>query len=92
MLSDWAIVHLRQLFYGYLEINCPEDYCFGVLAVSIYRKVYKYMHAGAYIFSPSLLITYNIYYYYYYYYQGTSIGICSSPISYPTWLFHDWYT
>ncbi|KAI8048557.1 TMS membrane protein tumor differentially expressed protein [Syncephalis plumigaleata] len=34
MLSDWAIVHLRQLFHGYLEINCPEGYCFGVIAVS----------------------------------------------------------
>ncbi|KAI9592049.1 TMS membrane protein tumor differentially expressed protein [Syncephalis fuscata] len=33
MLSDWAIVHLRNLFHGYLELNCAEGYCYGVIAV-----------------------------------------------------------
>ena len=34
MLSDWALVRLRQIFHGYLEINCPEGVCFGVIAAS----------------------------------------------------------
>ena len=33
MLTDWAERKLREISYGYLDLNCPEGSCHGLLAV-----------------------------------------------------------
>ncbi|KAH6560757.1 hypothetical protein BASA60_010572 [Batrachochytrium salamandrivorans] len=33
MLTDWAGKKLRDVSYGYLDLECPQGQCYGVLAV-----------------------------------------------------------
>ncbi|CAG8540051.1 11950_t:CDS:2 [Funneliformis caledonium] len=33
MMSDWAIKQLEKMLYDYLQLNCEEGTCYGVLAV-----------------------------------------------------------
>jgi hypothetical protein len=38
MESDWIITQLDRLAWGYLKLNCPENSCYGTLAV--YRLMF----------------------------------------------------